>query len=31
MNAEDARYENPWELRASRKIIRPWDPRVMGL
>jgi hypothetical protein len=25
MNAEDARYENLWELRASRKIIRPWD------
>jgi radical SAM superfamily enzyme YgiQ (UPF0313 family) len=25
------RYENPWELRLSRKIIRQWDPRVMSL
>jgi anaerobic magnesium-protoporphyrin IX monomethyl ester cyclase len=25
------RYENPWELRASRKIIGHWDPRVMSL
>jgi radical SAM superfamily enzyme YgiQ (UPF0313 family) len=25
------RYDNPWELRASRKIIRHWDPRVMSL
>ena len=25
------RYENPWELRVSRKIIRHWDPRIMSL
>jgi anaerobic magnesium-protoporphyrin IX monomethyl ester cyclase len=25
------RYDNPWELRASRKLIRQWDPRVMSL
>jgi len=25
------RYDNPWELRVSRKIIRHWDPRVMSL
>ena len=25
------RYENPWELRASRKFIGHWDPRVMSL
>jgi anaerobic magnesium-protoporphyrin IX monomethyl ester cyclase len=25
------RYDDPWELRASRKIIRHWDPRVMSL
>jgi anaerobic magnesium-protoporphyrin IX monomethyl ester cyclase len=25
------RYEHPWELRVSRKIIRHWDPRVMSL
>jgi anaerobic magnesium-protoporphyrin IX monomethyl ester cyclase len=25
------RYENPWELRLSRKLIRQWDPRVMSL
>jgi anaerobic magnesium-protoporphyrin IX monomethyl ester cyclase len=25
------RYENPWELRASRKFIRQWDPKVMSL
>jgi anaerobic magnesium-protoporphyrin IX monomethyl ester cyclase len=25
------RYENPWELRVSRKLIRHWDPRVMSL
>ena len=25
------RYENPWELRVSRKLIRQWDPRVMSL
>jgi len=25
------RYNHPWELRASRKIIRHWDPRVMSL
>jgi radical SAM superfamily enzyme YgiQ (UPF0313 family) len=25
------RYDNPWELRVSRKIIRQWDPRVMSL
>lgn len=25
------RYHNPWELRASRKLIRQWDPRVLSL
>ena len=25
------RYDRPWELRVSRKIIRHWDPRIMGL
>jgi len=25
------RYDDPWELRFSRKIIRHWDPRVMSL
>ena len=25
------RYDNPWELRVSRKLIRHWDPRVMSL
>ena len=25
------RYDNPWELRVSRRIIRQWDPRVMSL
>ena len=25
------RYDNPWELRASRRIIRQWDPRIMSL
>ena len=25
------RYNNPWELRVSRKIIKHWDPRVMSL
>jgi radical SAM superfamily enzyme YgiQ (UPF0313 family) len=25
------RYSNPWELRASRKVIGHWDPRVMSL
>jgi anaerobic magnesium-protoporphyrin IX monomethyl ester cyclase len=25
------RYNHPWELRASRKIIGHWDPRVMSL
>jgi hypothetical protein len=25
------RYERPWELNASRKLIRLWDPRVSGL
>ena len=25
------RYDDPWELRVSRKIIRQWDPRVMSL
>jgi radical SAM superfamily enzyme YgiQ (UPF0313 family) len=25
------RYDGPWELRVSRKIIRHWDPRVMSL
>jgi radical SAM superfamily enzyme YgiQ (UPF0313 family) len=24
-------YDDPWELRASRKLIRHWDPRVMSL
>jgi hypothetical protein len=24
-------YDDPWELRFSRKIIRHWDPRVMSL
>jgi radical SAM superfamily enzyme YgiQ (UPF0313 family) len=25
------RYDRPWELRLSRKLIRHWDPRVMSL
>jgi hypothetical protein len=25
------RYNNPWELRVSRKLIHQWDPRVMSL
>jgi anaerobic magnesium-protoporphyrin IX monomethyl ester cyclase len=25
------RYDNPWELRVSRKLIRQWDPRLMSL
>jgi hypothetical protein len=25
------RYERPWELDFSKKIIRLWDPRVSGL
>jgi len=25
------RYDRPWELRLSRKIVRHWDPRVMSL
>ncbi len=25
------RYDDPWELRISRKLIRHWDPRVMSL
>jgi radical SAM superfamily enzyme YgiQ (UPF0313 family) len=25
------RYDRPWELRLSRKLIRQWDPRVMSL
>jgi radical SAM superfamily enzyme YgiQ (UPF0313 family) len=25
------RYDRPWELRVSRKLIRQWDPRVMSL
>jgi tRNA A37 methylthiotransferase MiaB len=25
------RYDNPWELRVSRRLIRQWDPRVMSL
>ena len=25
------RYDNPWELRVSRKLIRQWDPRIMSL
>jgi anaerobic magnesium-protoporphyrin IX monomethyl ester cyclase len=25
------RYDHPWELRASRKIVRHWDPRVLSL
>ncbi len=24
-------YDDPWELRVSRKLIRQWDPRVMSL
>ena len=24
-------YDHPWELRVSRKFIRHWDPRIMGL
>jgi anaerobic magnesium-protoporphyrin IX monomethyl ester cyclase len=24
-------YDNPWELRVSKKIIRQWDPRAMSL
>lgn len=24
-------YGHPWELRASRKLFRHWDPRVMSL
>jgi radical SAM superfamily enzyme YgiQ (UPF0313 family) len=24
-------YDNPWELRVSRKLIRQWDPRVLSL
>ena len=26
-----ARYDNPWELRLSRRLIRQWDPRVLSL
>jgi radical SAM superfamily enzyme YgiQ (UPF0313 family) len=25
------RYDDPWELRVSRKLIHQWDPRVMSL
>ena len=25
------RYDHPWELRVSRKLVRHWDPRVMSL
>jgi radical SAM superfamily enzyme YgiQ (UPF0313 family) len=25
------RYDGPWELRVSRKLIRQWDPRVTSL
>ncbi|GAC1511944.1 MAG: hypothetical protein NVS1B6_18270 [Steroidobacteraceae bacterium] len=25
------RYDAPWELRVSRKLIRQWDPRAMSL
>jgi anaerobic magnesium-protoporphyrin IX monomethyl ester cyclase len=25
------RYDHPWELRVSRKLIKHWDPRVMSL
>jgi hypothetical protein len=25
------RYDNPWELRISRKLVRQWDPRVLSL
>jgi anaerobic magnesium-protoporphyrin IX monomethyl ester cyclase len=25
------KYDRPWELRLSRKLIRHWDPRVMSL
>ncbi len=25
------RYDDPWELRISRKIIRHWDPRALSL
>jgi anaerobic magnesium-protoporphyrin IX monomethyl ester cyclase len=25
------RYNDPWELRVPRKLIRQWDPRVMSL
>ena len=25
------RYDDPWELTLSRKLIRHWDPRVMSL
>jgi radical SAM superfamily enzyme YgiQ (UPF0313 family) len=25
------RYDHPWELRVSRRLIRHWDPRVMSL
>jgi radical SAM superfamily enzyme YgiQ (UPF0313 family) len=25
------RYDNPWELRVSRRLIRQWDPRAISL
>jgi anaerobic magnesium-protoporphyrin IX monomethyl ester cyclase len=25
------RYDNPWELRLTRQLVRHWDPRVMSL
>jgi hypothetical protein len=24
-------YNHPWELHASRKIVRHWDPRLSSL
>ena len=25
------RYDHPWELHVSRRLIRQWDPRIMSL
>jgi anaerobic magnesium-protoporphyrin IX monomethyl ester cyclase len=25
------RYENPWELRLAKTLIRQWDPRQLSL
>jgi len=25
------RYDNPWELRVSRRLVRQWDPRILSL